>query len=262
MTLTPFKIFRILLLLTILAATAFYTKAQRLSSTGWLEPLNVVIYPINADGKRSTSQYIDQLKESHFQAIDRFTAKQSKKYDILTKKPTITRLGKSVTTLPPVAPAPGDSTISNIFWSMKFRFWAWQETPDELSNQHRARMFVLYHSPTGNGQPLDHSYGLNKGLLGLVNAYASNKQSAQNNIVITHELLHTVGATDKYGPDGHPLFPDGYASSSGQQYPQRHAEIMAGSIPLSEGRSRMADSLRQCVVGKKTAEEIKWLSNI
>lgn len=262
MSLSPFKIFRILLLLAILAVAAFYTKAQRLSSTAWLEPLEVIIYPINADGKASTSRYIAQLKESHFRAIDRFTARQSKKYDILTKKPTMTRLGKVVTQLPPATPTPNNSLPSNIIWSLKFRFWAWQATPDELSNSHRVRMFVLYHSPTTDGEALEHSYGLNKGLLGLVNAFASTAQSEQNNIVITHELLHTVGATDKYGPDGQPLFPHGYASPTGPRYPQRRAEIMAGTIPLSEGQSRMADSLRQCVVGRKTAQEINWLPNI
>ncbi len=261
MTLTPFKIFRILLLLAILAATAFYTKAQRLSSTGWLEPLEIIIYPINADGKESTARYINQLKEGDFQSIDRFTAKQSKKYDILTKKPTITRLGNTVTKLPPKAPTPNDSALSNILWSMKFRLWAWQETPDDLSNKHRARMFVLYHTLT-EGQRLEHSYGLNKGLLGLVNAFASKEQTAQNSIVITHEFFHTVGATDKYGPNGNPVFPEGYASLENQRYPQRRAEIMAGRIPISEGHSRMADSLRQCVVGKKTAQEINWLPNI
>ncbi len=261
MSLTPFKIFRILLLLAILAAVAFYTKAQRLSSTGWLEPLNVVIYPINANGDDATDRYINQLKNSHFQAIDRFTAKQSQKHDILTKKPTLTQLGKTVNVLPPAPPTPGSSALSNVWWSMKFRFWAWQQTPDDYSNQHRVRMFILFHTPS-NGQVLEHSYGLNKGLLGLVNAFASNDQAARNNIVITHELLHTVGATDKYGPDGHPIFPDGYASPSGHRYPQRRAEIMAGRIPLAEGQSRMADNLRQCIIGRKTAQEINWLPNI
>lgn len=261
MALSPFKIFRILLLLAILAATAFYTKAQRLSSTGWLEPLDIIIYPINADGKASTDRYIKQLKGSDFQSIDRFTAKQSKKYDVLAKKPTITRLGKKVSTLPPKAPTPNQSMLSNVIWSLKFRYWAWQETPDDLSNKHRARMFVLYHTLT-DGQQLEHSYGLNKGLLGLVNAFASKEQNAQNNIVITHEFFHTVGATDKYGADRHPVFPDGYASQTNQRYPQRRAEVMAGRIPISEGQSRMAESLRQCVVGKKTAQEINWLPNV
>jgi hypothetical protein len=261
MTITPFKIFRILLLLSILAATAFYTKAQRLSSTGWLEPLDVIIYPINADGKVATDRYINQLKEKQFKAIDLFTAKQSQKYEILTQKPTLTRLGETVKVLPPKAPSAGGSIFSNILWSMKFRFWAWQQTPDDLPNQHRARMFVLYHSPT-NGQMLEHSFALNKGLLGLVNAFASKEQAAQNNIIIVHELLHTVGATDKYGADGQPIFPDGYASLLTQRYPQHRAEIMAGRIPISESQSRMADSLRQCIIGKKTAKEINWLPKI
>ena len=47
---------------------------------------------------------------------------------------------------------------------------------------------------------LAHSLGLQKGLIGVVNAFASSSQAAENNVVIAHELLHTVGATDKYDP--------------------------------------------------------------
>ena len=54
--------------------------------------------------------------------------------------------------------------------------------------------------------------GLQKGLIGVVNAFASDEQAAQNNVVIAHELLHTVGATDKYDPrTNQPSHPDGYA---------------------------------------------------
>ena len=43
-----------------------------------------------------------------------------------------------------------------------------------------------------------HSTGLQKGMLGVVNAFASADQEGSNAVVIAHELLHTFGATDKY----------------------------------------------------------------
>ena len=39
-------------------------------------------------------------------------------------------------------------------------------------------------------------------------------------------------------------------------YPQERAEIMAGRIALSEARFEMPGSLRRCVIGPETAEEI------
>ena len=46
----------------------------------------------------------------------------------------------------------------------------------------------------------------------MVNAFASTQMEGENNIVITHELLHTFGATDKYDfATNRPRFPEGYA---------------------------------------------------
>jgi hypothetical protein len=120
-------------------------------------------------------------------------------------------------------------------------------------------MFVLYHAPNGGKSNLD-SLGLEKGLVGIVNAFASQEQSKQNSIVIAHELLHTVGATDKYDMAGNPLFPHGYAKPERKPlFPQYRAEIMAARIPKSKSASEMATSLESCVIGKKTAREISWL---
>lgn len=260
MRLTPFRFLRIILLLAILAVVAFYTKAQRLSSTAWLEPLDVIIYPINSDGSESVQRYIDLLENGDFVAIDRFTANQSKRYSVLTRQPTRTAIGPQVNVLPPVAPEPEDGLLMNIWWSLKFRYWAWQNSPDDDSNRHRVRIFTLYHQPEP-GKKLKHSYGLAKGLIGLVHAFGSEKQSGQNNIVIAHELLHTVGATDKYGQNGKPLYPHGYADPEGNPFPQYKCEIMAGRIPVSESRSIMPDNLRKCVIGRMTAREINWLSS-
>ena len=115
---------------------------------------------------------------------------------------------------------------------------------------------MLYHQAKP-GNALAHSLGLQKGLIGVVHAFADPKQTAQNNIVIAHEMLHTLGATDKYGPDGRPVYPVGYAEPELPQAVRRHeAEIMAGRIALPDGSNLMPDSLAQCVIGSTTADEI------
>jgi len=120
-------------------------------------------------------------------------------------------------------------------------------------------IFVRYHQPKVD-QRLAHSLGLQKGLIGVVNAYAEEKYQAQNNIVIAHELLHTVGASDKYDLNtGQPVYPEGFANPS-LEYAQSSAEIMAGKIPMSNIKSVMPESLRGCMIGEKTAIEIGWLN--
>jgi hypothetical protein len=84
--------------------------------------------------------------------------------------------------------------------------------------------------------------------------------AGQNNIVIAHETLHTVGATDKYDLEtGAPIYPGGYAEPDAEpRFPQRYAEIMAGQRALSEREREMPAELSHVVVGPATAGEIGW----
>lgn len=90
-------------------------------------------------------------------------------------------------------------------------------------------------------------------------AFARREQNEQNNVVITHELLHTLGATDKYDVNGLPVFPDGFADPEQVPlYPQHAAEIMAGRIARSLDTAEIPQSLEYCLIGPETAAEINW----
>jgi hypothetical protein len=119
-------------------------------------------------------------------------------------------------------------------------------------------MFVVYYDPQTHAR-LAHSLGLAKGLIGVVNAYADREYDSRNNVVIAHELLHTLGATDKYDPE-HIAAPLSRRLCRPQRKPAPAvaAEIMGGRIALSPTQAEMPDRLAVCVVGEKTAEEIKW----
>jgi hypothetical protein len=120
-------------------------------------------------------------------------------------------------------------------------------------------MFALYYDPA-TLQRVPDSHGLQKGLIGTAHLFADPAAAGGNNIVITHELLHTVGASDKYDlGSGAPLFPTGLADRDRQPlYPQDAAEIMAGRRALSANQWEMPRSLRSVVVGPETALEIRW----
>jgi len=256
---TLFKATRIVLLLTVFVFIAFYAKTQRLKSQAWAKPLQVVIYPMNSSKSPAVEAYISQLDNATFSAIDRFFQTEAEHFGLSITHPTQTILGPALKQLPPAAPKPSASYAEILWWGLKFRYWSYNNTPDDKSNLHRVRVFLHYHEVEENKQ-LQHSLGLQKGLLAIVHAFAAKSQEQQNNIIIAHELLHTVGATDKYDSNKQAIFPHGYAEpDKSPLFPQRLAEIMAVTIPASDTDSTMAESLTHCVIGDKTAEEINWL---
>lgn len=258
----PFRVIRIVLLLGLLLFAAFYTKQQQLNSRSWSKPVAVVIYPINHDRSASIDTYISTLNVRVFSDIGHFLRRESQKFDIAASQPAIIRLGSEIKVLPPEPPQHDRDYLANIWWSLKFRYWAFRHTPDDASNLNRIRVFLLYHEPLPERR-LRHSVGLDKGLLAVVHAFAAERQNDQNNIVIAHELLHTVGATDKYDKNLQPVYPDGYADPLQKPlYPQHQAEIMAARIPTSPSTAYLAENRAQCVIGPKTALEINWARRI
>ena len=105
---------------------------------------------------------------------------------------------------------------------------------------------------------LENSVGLQKGMVGIVNGYASRRHRGTNNVIIAHEFLHTLGATDKYSAyDGQPIGPDGLGEPDRNPlYPQRVAEIMGGRIAVAEDDAIIPKSLKYAVIGGLTASEI------
>jgi hypothetical protein len=142
-------------------------------------------------------------------------------------------------------------------WSLKMRWWADSVTESQDNIEPDVRIFVRYHRPD-LAVMLENSVGLQKGMVGIVNGYASRRHRGSNNVIIAHEFLHTLGATDKYSPvDGHPIGPDGIAEPDREPlYPQRYAEIMGGRIALAEDDSEIPSSLKYAVIGPLTASEI------
>ncbi|MBX2879802.1 MAG: hypothetical protein KTR32_07715 [Granulosicoccus sp.] len=259
MALPRFSTIRTLLLLAVLLIVGFTSAHQRVYSRNWTQTLQVTVYPINGDGHLATDNYIQSLSDESFAAIGRWGQREANRHNLDLQIPFNVTLGPQIFDHPPELAADAHA-IDVLFWGLRFRHWAWRATPDEGSLT-RIRMFVVYQSGEDD-KPLRHSLGLQKGLMGLVYAFSRTSQSAQNNIVIAHELLHTVGAIDKYNALGIPKQTIGYANPARRPlFPQRYAEIMAGKIPTSPSSAYMAESLRSVVINPYTAFEINWLKD-
>lgn len=253
-----FRNIRVLFLLALLAVVLIYTQEQQRNTTSWYKPIPVAIFPINGDGQAETSAFISQLEASHFQSIDDFFSLSSRDYELIASQPVHTVLGREIHDLPPQPPRDA-GVLSAILYSLKLRYWAYKRTPDSLSNKNRIRLYVIYHQG-GQYKMLPHSLGLQKGLIGVIHAFADDRQHGQNAVVMAHEIMHTVGATDKYDQQLMPLYPQGYVEPDRQPlHPQPFAEIMAGRMAITSSKGEIPSSLRAVKVGKETAREVNWL---
>ena len=256
-TLNWFKTIRIALLLLLLALVGLTTLQEGYLSTRWRHPLFVAIYPIAADSSPVTRAYVDSLDRAQFEPIDAFFVREGRRRRLALGDPVRTRLRAELPRLPPQRDARA-GVFGTMIWSLELRYWAWRMSghtrePDDV------RMFVLYHDPALT-PTVPHSLGLTKGLIGVVYAFASPVMTGANDVVIAHEFLHTLGATDKYDlADDAPRFPDGYGDPQQKPlFPQRFAELMAGRRMLTPQRWQQPDGLDEVVIGDATAREIRW----
>ena len=252
-----FKVIRIFLLLTVLLFVSLSTYLTQARSTDWNNSLYVKIYPISADDSATVARYIARLERDTFTGIEDFVQREARRFGHQIDRPVRIRLGQEIGEQPPSLDGER-SRLDVMWWSLRMRWWARSVASPQDEITPDVRIFVRYHAPAEH-IVLESSVGLQKGMVGIVNAYASRRQAGANNVIIAHEFLHTLGATDKYDPsDGTPEFPDGYAEPERRPlHPQRKAEIMGGRIAVSELEANMPKNLQHAVIGDKTAEEIR-----
>jgi len=252
-----FKAIRIFILLLILAAVALGTWRAQARSVEWKYALPVNVYLINGDASEASAEYLKGLTLADFKPLEAFMQEEAARYGHASRASVEVRLGGILASQPPEPPRNG-SALAVIIWSLKMRWWSYRNA-DSKGPGSQVKLFLLYFDPARTNR-LAHSTGLQKGLIGRVNVFASHDMASQNNVVIAHEFLHTLGATDKYDPASNlPVYPEGYAvPEQVPLLPQRFAEIMAGRTPVSENKAEIPAGLHESVIGEKTAMEINW----
>lgn len=229
---------------------------MRAKVSSWGQTLEVRIFAINGDQRRSTEKYIESLKLENFNPITRFINREARRYGITINAIKIEYAGE-LKSRPPEPPLE-NSVLRNIIWSLYFRGWSIYQSFQVENGSSDIDLFINYYD-TGTTQTLRHSVGLRGGLIALINGFANKSYQGSNNVIIAHELMHTFGATDKYNQLNRPAHPAGFAAPFQEPlFPQRRAEIMGGRIPVSATRAIIPGSLAQVVVGAFTAAELNW----
>lgn len=252
-----FRRLRIVFLLAVLAFVALGTWLDRVQSTDWDGPLLVALYPVNADASAAAAAELGAPQTANVALLETFFNREAREYHLPIERPLRFVLAPALPESPPALPADA-GVLGVMLWSLKLRWWN-AGVDDPPGPTPTIRLFLLYHDPRLSPS-VPHSAGLQKGLLGIAHLFAASHMAGSNRVVIAHELLHTLGATDKYDfVDNQPLYPEGFAEPQRMpRYPQEFAELMAGRIPDSSTTAHTPESLEQVLIGPATAAEIGW----
>ena len=249
---------RILILLLFLGLAAYSNWYDELSTTDWDETLYIGVFPIDDAGNEVTSAYLARLSVDNIADIERFLNSEAHRYGVTIARPVRVDLYPPVEEKPPER-ASDSNMLQNMWWSLRVRMYARRAVRAAGLPPPQIRVFVRYHDPSFS-RSVPHSVGMQKGLVGVVHAFADRSMTRTNNVVIAHEILHTLGASDKYDPATlAPLYPIGYAEPEREPlHPQELTEVMAGRYPIDTRTSEIPDTLDEVLVGAATALEIGW----
>ena len=253
-----FKRLRIALLLFVLATVALGAWRGETRIKEWKNSVHVALYPMAGDASETTQRYLARLKPAQFRVIEDYLGAEAARHGLTLLKPVSIEVAPLVSEPPPALPAT-PSALDAVWWSLRMRLWAWRhdEAPGPKPD---IRLFLSFHDPALT-PGLAHSVGIKEGRMGLVHVFASPADHGSNTVVVTHELLHTLGATDKYDPATLlPRFPEGYAEPTlDPRFPQSQAELMAGRVPVAANAADIPAALDQTLIGPLSAREIGWV---
>ena len=248
----------LLLVLGLVASDAWFEHRR---ATDWRATLHVGIYPVAADGSSVAADFVARLMREQFLPIERFFATQARSYGVPLLDPVRIELFGRVDAQPPEPPVDAGA-LGIAWWSLRLRYYAAHAGRVSHGPAPQIRLFVLYHDP-GRSPSVPHSLGLQQGHVGVVHVFATTTMGGSNNVVIAHELLHTLGAIDKYDlRTNAPLYPQGLGDlNQVPRYPQQFAEIMAGRRAVSATVQEVPETLAICLIGRATAAEINWIQH-
>lgn len=253
------KRLRLTVLIVLLVLVAHHQWNERTRHARWDAPLFVAIYPFSGDASSAATQAAKSLDRTKLAAsINDYLAEQAARYGLELPRAFYIEIGAAPRRIPPPPPIDGHF-LQRMSWVAQVRWWRWRF--DEQGLDPDIIVLAGYHDPESS-PILPHSTGLQPVRLVISNLFAGSRWHGANEVVLLHEILHTLGATDKYDiSSGLPLFPQGFAEPERQPLlPQRYAELMAGRIPINASEAIQAASLSQTLIGPETAREIHWVA--
>jgi hypothetical protein len=253
---------RLTLLLTILAAVLLWAGSDyvgRRERTAWHRPVKVALVlalrePVSQHTLELLSDRTLELERRLGEEYRRYTGRDFTPFSVTVKGP----VGESA-----APPRDDDDGVVDLF-KHSARMWWWSRGLDSQANvewmHYDSRIYLVLKPTSSAGIAFVEGESEAGGRLGVAQADIDPEMVDFSLFVAAHELLHTLGASDKYGTSGRAIYPFGYADPNRSPlYPQPGAEVMARNVPVGPLRERPPASLDELYVGETTAREIGWI---
>jgi hypothetical protein len=258
-----FRHLRVLLLLGSLALTiawAFDTVQRRRARREWSRPIDVRVVLVTRGGRVDANCWRRGLAE-----LSARLDTEMRRWRGPGPAPFLFRLVGPVRWEGAFPSSPSTEQLPDRLWSALEVFRSVHgidRAAGALDGRRDVRIYVFSEPGTGEWTTFAEGMGALNGDVAFVRA-SSGWELVMPLEVIGHELLHTVGASDKYDAGGHPVAPDGLVDPDQvPRYPQSHAEWMAGEVALGPGAGRLPGGLEELSVGAATAREIGWIDAV
>lgn len=252
-------VIRVTLLLSVLFVVALYAWrdiARRKARNDWKRTLDVAIVVVR-DG--AVSEAALGALRSETRALETALAREYARYRPDSFRPFAFVAFGPVELGKPVPPSPNEGLVA----AAKYAWHLSRFTSDidaragVPSRGFDARIYLVVRTPSQRG--FVEGASQHGGHVGVALAELDESTVGLTAFVAAHELFHTLGATDRYGPDGRTSIPDGLAEPDKQPlFPQRYVELMARNRPLDADRELPPESLDELRIGAKTATEVGW----
>lgn len=253
---------RVSLLLTLLAVVclwACYDVRARKARTEWAHPIRVGLVLLergNVD-PRALSAVVSRavsLEERLAEEYARYQPGRSRMIEIVPFGPV------RVDELPPSDP--GDTFLERL--AHAYRLWRYTRAVDREASvpTHRldSRIYLVAERPKSPAASSVEGFSEEGGRVGVTHVELDTDTVDLALFVVAHELLHTLGASDKYDATGRARFPEGLPEPERVPlFPQPGAEVMARNRVVSATEEHPPASLDEIFVGRVTAREIGWI---
>jgi hypothetical protein len=254
--------FRVALLLGVLAVVVLYAVhdvTSRRERTTWRRTLDVALVIVLEPGVETAAvgalrRRVPELAALLGRELHRYRPDAPRPFDFVTYGPTDLEVPL------PTARGEGVADAARYAWDL-YRFTRDVDHRATVpSRGFDARLYLVL--KRGTEQALVEGMSEHGGRVGIARAELDADSVDVALSVAAHELFHTLGAVDHYGPDGRALVPDGLVDPEQRPpYPQQRVEIMARNRPVSATGEARLESLAELGVGPSTARELSWLAS-
>ncbi|MDX2055723.1 MAG: hypothetical protein SFV15_25195 [Polyangiaceae bacterium] len=249
----------LLLVLASVSAWGVWDAHVRKARTAWRRPLQVAFVLVQ---QGAVPEPAVQALKARIATLESHLANEMRRYRSEPSVPfRISVFGP--------APAPAklpDPEQQDVFDLLRFNYDLWRfaygvdAALDIESSRFDSRVYLILREAANRDRNFVEGFSQSGGRLGVVSVELDTSMVDFGLFVATHELLHTLGASDKYTADGVAMVPQGLAEPwKVPLYPQRYAEVMARHVPLSSTEDVPPGSLDELAIGLYTAQEIGWL---